>query len=124
MSSEVPSGTTVALLNTELRRRVVALLLEVDRVWDIQSLARELLRLTPPGAFEAADSEAPTKRVATRLYHCTLPKLADADAVVLDTAAMTVAPGQNLGALGSQLDEMLGVPTTANRESPSAANAD
>ena len=112
--AELPTGVAAALLETETRRQVVTFLLEVEGTWDIRELAAELVRLDPAEPAEGRESEPRAERVAIRLYHCTLPKLADADVVDFDREAMTVAPGRHLSALGSRLDELLGLSDGSN----------
>ncbi|MFC5971181.1 hypothetical protein ACFPYI_07525 [Halomarina salina] len=114
MTYEVSADTALALLGTKTRRQVVALLLEVDETWSVEGLAAELVRLDPAVAPDGTDAEAHTERVATRLYHCALPKLADADAVEFDSEEMTVAPGEQLPRLGARLDDLLDLPNTGS----------
>lgn len=110
MTSEVPSDAAFALLKSKTRRQVTTLLLEAEGTWDIEELAGELVRLDPTVAPDGADVDAHTERLAIRLYHCSIPKLADADVVDFDREAMTVAPDCRLSVLGSYLDESLGLP--------------
>ncbi|MFD1514058.1 DUF7344 domain-containing protein [Halomarina rubra] len=102
------STTTVhSLLGTKTRCQVITLLLEAERTWDVETLAAELVRLDPTLAPDGAQVENHTDRLATRLYHCTLPKLADEDVVDFDHDAMVVTPGENLSAVGAYLGESL-----------------
>ncbi|MFD1515212.1 DUF7344 domain-containing protein [Halomarina rubra] len=102
MKSEMTATTAHDLLETETRRQVVALMLEVEREWDVRELAAELTRLDPTASTDDVE------RVAIRLYHCALPKLADADAVDFDAETKTVESGRLLPALGAHLDDLLG----------------
>ena len=124
MISEIPLDTALALLRTKTRRQVVTLLLEVEGTWDVEELAAELVRLDPTVAPDTTGGEAHTERLVTRLYHCALPKLADADIVDFDCGEMTVAPGQHLSVVGSHIDEPLGIPTGVATESATSAGAD
>ena len=124
MNSDVPADRAFALLKTKLRRQVVTLLLEVDGTWDVEALAAELVRLDPTVAPDGTGVEAHTERLVTRLYHCTLPKLADSNVVDFDHEEMTIAPGQHLPIVGSYLDETLGIAITVTTESATSASAD
>lgn len=124
MNSDGPTDEPVALLKTKPRRQVVTLLLEVEEPWDVEKLAAELVRLDPTLAPDGSGLAEHIDRLAIRLYHCTLPTLADADVVDLDHEEMTVAPGEYLHAVGSRLDETLGIPTGVATESASSTHAD
>lgn len=121
--SELPMGEAAALLETEVHRRVVTLLLEVEGTWTIRELAAELVRLDPAEPPEDTESETRAERMAIQLYHCILPKLADADVVDLDSEARTVAPGRHLPALGARLDELLGLSDGRNEALWAAAES-
>ena len=111
------------LLETEVRRRVVTLLLEVEGPWSIRELAAELVRLDPAEPPEDTASETRAERMAIQLYHCTLPTLAAAAVVDFDSEAMTVAPGRHLSALGARLDEVLGLSDGRNEALRAAAES-
>lgn len=104
---DVPLAEAVTLLHTRGCRQVVAYLLEVGGTWDVRMLADELVRLDPGLPPDSEDDETPTEQRALHLYHSTLPKLADADAVVFDHTEQTVAPGPRLETLGAYLLDSL-----------------
>ena len=124
MEDELSLDGALALLRTKLRRQVVTLLLEAERTWSVEELAAELVRLDPTVAPDGTGVEAHTERLVVRLYHCALPRLADADVVDFDREATTVAPGRHLPAVGSYLDETLGLPTGVAAERASSVYAD
>lgn len=105
--SDISLPAAHSLLGTKTRCQVVTLLLEVKREWDVEAFAAALVRLDPTVAPDGDDDGTHTTRVATRLYHCALPKLAAADVVEFDSDAMSVSPSRNLEALGAHLDQSL-----------------
>ena len=122
MTSEVPTNTAFDLLKTKTRRQAVTLLLEVEGTWGVEELAAELVRLDPTVAPDGEGAESHAERVATRLYHCALPKLAEEDVVDFDREEMTTAPGEHLAALGAHLDDSLSQSNTAYEEIGFAAS--
>ncbi|MFD1512540.1 DUF7344 domain-containing protein [Halomarina rubra] len=103
--SETPPGEVARLLETDTRRQVVAFLLEVGGSWDVRTLADELVRLDPAVSPDSTDSEDAVEQRAITLYHCALPKLAAAEAVVFDRKEQTVTPGDRLEELGAYLGD-------------------
>ncbi|MWG34095.1 DUF7344 domain-containing protein [Halomarina oriensis] len=105
----VSDAKTTDLLRTELRRQVVTFLLETEATYSLDELAGHLVRLDTAAPPEHTDEKRHTERVATRLYHSAIPRLAAADVVVFDADERTVTPGPQLSTLGSHLDSMLGL---------------
>nr|WP_233265092.1 hypothetical protein [Halomarina oriensis] len=94
-------------METTTCRQVVAFLLEVDGVWDVRTLADELVRLDPTLPPDTEADRNPVEERAIRLYHCALPKLAEAGVVEFDVDEQTVAPAERLDALGAHLGETI-----------------
>lgn len=91
------------LTSQELRRKSLGVLLDERDEWDVESLAREVAAREDDVPAEDVDEET-HERVTVALVHRDLPKLADADVVVFDAEAETVAAGEHIADLEPFVD--------------------
>ncbi|MWG36768.1 DUF7344 domain-containing protein [Halomarina oriensis] len=95
----LPLSVAYDLVRDSSRREVVRLLSAHPGPWTVSSLATELAATEAEADAAAVVDEDPHTRAAVRLYHCHLPRFADADVVTFDAETGTVAPGEFLPSL-------------------------